>query len=408
MLDWTEVQQQIQRMAQEQVQVTAEREDKLSLALERVARYGEEGWLALAAKIAGSRTSWLVAELTAPLTTRVSAPPCPRPLSVLAADGSQIFPDRHESVPCYLLNIGRVALHYGQEQRPLLDSRAYLGYREQDVYQFWGGQRILVTPEVVAARRKVREFEALADLAEKQNTGAPRVALTDGSLIMWGLESKPSDFQQEVLHSLLRALSRLRKQRVPVVGYISRPASADVIYALRVGDCDQERANCDRCPHLPARMRNGRPVQLTLSRYALEVLPCATVEGLTDEMLFGAYLEPGERTAVFHSQSRILQHYGEHAVDFFYLQVGTEVTRLEVPRWVSEERTLLELVHAAVLDQVEKGGGYPVALTEAHEQAVLRTADREMFLHLLERAFVGRGLAAPLSPKGLSKRRPRI
>jgi NurA-like 5'-3' nuclease len=35
-------------------------------------------------------------------------------------------------------------------------------------------------------------------------------------------------------------------------------------------------------------------------------------------------------------------------------------------------------------DQVEKGMGYPVALTEAHRQAVVSEADRQSILQLLE------------------------
>ena len=36
-----------------------------------------------------------------------------------------------------------------------------------------------------------------------------------------------------------------------------------------------------------------------------------------------------------------------------------------------------------IFDQTVKGGGYPVALTEAHEQAVVREADRLYFYQML-------------------------
>ncbi len=36
-----------------------------------------------------------------------------------------------------------------------------------------------------------------------------------------------------------------------------------------------------------------------------------------------------------------------------------------------------------VCDQIRKGSGYPVSLSEAHEQAVVRASDRELFYDLL-------------------------
>jgi hypothetical protein len=45
-----------------------------------------------------------------------------------------------------------------------------------------------------------------------------------------------------------------------------------------------------------------------------------------------------------------------------------------------------------VMGQVSKGYGYPVALAEAHNQAVVRGGDRSRFFALLERQMVQAGL----------------
>jgi hypothetical protein len=45
-----------------------------------------------------------------------------------------------------------------------------------------------------------------------------------------------------------------------------------------------------------------------------------------------------------------------------------------------------------VLAQVQKGYGYPVALAEAHNQAVVRGGDRHRFFALLERELIRAGL----------------
>lgn len=45
-----------------------------------------------------------------------------------------------------------------------------------------------------------------------------------------------------------------------------------------------------------------------------------------------------------------------------------------------------------MLAQVQKGYGYPVALAEAHNQAVVRGSDRARFFGLLEQQLIKAGL----------------
>ena len=59
--------------------------------------------------------------------------------------------------------------------------------------------------------------------------------------------------------------------------------------------------------------------------------------------------------------------------------------------------------HALIVDQCVKGQGYPVALMESHEQAVLTVGDRRSFTTLVERALEDRLLPASTSEKSLSK-----
>ncbi|GAH84205.1 unnamed protein product, partial [marine sediment metagenome] len=65
---------------------------------------------------------------------------------------------------------------------------------------------------------------------------------------------------------------------------------------------------------------------------------------------------------------------------------------------------LLNLAHALILDQCRRGQGYPVALSEAHEQAVVTGADRETFWQLVESLLVDEHLPSPSSAKSQSKR----
>ena len=270
------------------------------------------------------------------------------------------------------------------------------------MYPMWGGRRGSANTEIVSAQRSKMELEALAQLAqEAREDGKTTVALSDGTLILWTLEGKPADFRKAALKDSLALFERFRVQETPLAGYISQPGSRDVVNALQVGLCPLDAADCDRCPFA------GKGDELFPSDStgaSAEELPCAAIEGVTDRTLFDRLLKPGERSGVFGSSSKILNDYGAHRTRFFYVNVGYETGRVEVPAWVATDEALLGLVHTCVVDQAEKGDGYPIALAEAHEQAVVRGPDRELFYKLLEDTFVRNEIQARVSRKSFRKR----
>src|SRR3990170_3659495 len=177
------------------------------------------------------------------------------------------------------------------------------------------------------------------------------------------------------MNSFINVLDKLKTLRVPIAGYISYPGSIDIINALRVGLCPEEISYCSQCPYTE-----------------LPELPCSPIQGVTDRMLFSKILEPD----------------GEHRISFFYLNVGEEISRVEIPKWVAQDNDLLNLVHTLIFDQAKKGNGYPTALIEAHEQAVVKAKDRDFFYELVKEALVRSDFKVTLSRKGLSKRSPGV
>lgn len=103
-------------------------------------------------------------------------------------------------------------------------------------------------------------------------------------------------------------------------------------------------------------------------------------------------LEPGQRSPLWKSSARIQEFYGDHAIHFCYVNVGSEIARVEVPAWVATDEDMLQSALSLVLGQVQKGYGYPVALAEAHNQAVVRGGDRARFFALLEQQMIKAGL----------------
>jgi NurA-like 5'-3' nuclease len=65
---------------------------------------------------------------------------------------------------------------------------------------------------------------------------------------------------------------------------------------------------------------------------------------------------------------------------------------------------LVSLTHALILDQCYKGRGYPVSISEAHQQAVINGSDRQTFKDMLSSALTRQGLPTYTSEKTRSKR----
>lgn len=356
---------------------------------------------ALTARIDQSRTSWLVARLLGALDDRVACPTLPPTWSVLATDGSSMTPDRHSPVVFYLINIGRVRLTYGPQSSAAISAMPTLCYQPDETHLALpdGVRRLPIDGARLAAKRAVDELLALADLAE--TCGPPAVALQDGTLILWSLQSEEEAVQAWAVEPFLGAMARLRAAGVPLAGYISAPGSTDVVNALRVAACPHvphELPTID-CEHCPSRGRPDGPA-------------CSIIPPTTDRWLFERVLRPGERSAVFTSASKVLERYRRrdpaHDIAFFYLHTGQEIARVETPRWVADEPDWLDRVHAVVADQARRGDGYPPVLQEAHEAAVIAADERRLVEHLIEDAMARVGVTMIRSAKDTSKRVRRL
>tara|TARA_B100000949_G_C13968276_1_gene319947 strand:- start:23 stop:205 length:183 start_codon:yes stop_codon:yes gene_type:complete len=58
------------------------------------------------------------------------------------------------------------------------------------------------------------------------------------------------------------------------------------------------------------------------------------------------------------------------------------------------------------MEQCKKGNGYPVAISEAHEQAVINGSDRSLFKEMVNQALERQGINTYTSQKDRSKRMP--
>ena len=264
-------------------------------------------------------------------------------------------------------------------------------------------EEVLIAGPLLGALRTVREVERLADAVEQLPDDKPALALLDGTLAFWDLQR--GNYPRYVAEGLVgqrfqTALARLRaastdRRPVAVAAYTSRPRTTEVASAVRLMLCGQGDAECN----------------CLCSARRSELEPCHGAAGFDDRELFELLLEPGHRSPLYQS-SHLAARFalgltvGEQWNHFYYLHGGTEIARVEVPDWLADDPELLALSHAMLVRQCELGLGYPVAVSEAHEQAVITGHDREEFRRLTLMLLEQQGLPTPESAKATSKRRP--
>ena len=234
---------------------------------------------------------------------------------MVAVDGSQVAPDRHEGIGgCYLLNASRIVLSYGDGRRARLDAVPQVLTLDDEEE---GANQV---EAALSARRFGYEMQTVGDLVcevAQANPGVPVIALVDDPLIAWHLYDKAGQDQikRKALETLTATLAQARTNaafRSPGTFPIPAPAMSSARFA----------SFCAPTTPSPARAAalgvGGSAVD------AEEERPCRALSLATDTDLFTLLLKTGERSPIFTSRdqatgySKILDHYpDEDKIDFF-------------------------------------------------------------------------------------------
>ena len=326
----------------------------------------------------------------------------PNDWAVAAVDGSHIDVDRHLPIACYLLNFGGCVLTYGSCPDATMFSHPHLAVNQEELYisnPVNRNQEESISGAVLGLVRTIKELDTLADTVEQCPTDLPVLGLVDGSLVMWPLSGQayPQYVKDEIIGGgLIPAMRRLEKMSetrpVALAAYVSYPRSAETLNAVRCSLCPNDVNTCTQS------CNNRRSAQQ----------PCNNANDFLDRDLFERLLDPGWRSPIYKTNSSVSRDsYDEsNKVYFFYVNAGEEIGRVEVPQWVAKSETLLSFTHSLVWDQCRRGQGYPVAISESHEQAVVNTGDRRVFRRMLIDSLEQQGLSGATSQKDRSKRSP--
>jgi hypothetical protein len=395
-LEFHKLSEQISQMGEYLAAQDQDMEGRLEIALQIAAAYADEAFLPYIRERVGNAVARDAGyrganPLDEPIMAAYDPAPLPPTATVIATDGSQIYPRRHVTPHYYLINIGTIVNHHGSGGPPDVFSEPYIFFEREYVYPHSNGEPISAI--TVNARRTIYEMSALAEHAWlRRDEARPLLALLDGPLLfVMGNEVPERDQLRQIYFS---AMTRLYEVSAGLAGYIDRPNSSFVIRMLHLLDLPEEE----------------------VSRRSLS--NSGRLEGLRDAPLFGRFLGPGQRSALFVQMSPqnkgFRQQGGEtHEITFFYLNAagpgeGPKLARVEVPMWVAGDRVLVAEMQALIYQQCQQlMRRYPYVLTRADELAVVKNEEARQLKVLIDVAAARHGVKAGMSEKEALKQAAR-
>ena len=290
----------------------------------------------------------------------------PAPASVIqatliAADGSQITPDRHAAIQFCVVNVGAIQMILGSGETPAIFTDTELLYGDDLLPNGFP-----MSDGLVALKRDLAERSKLEVLSKGLQGSV--VTFTDGPIELWGAKGEDAHSFTEIVERYLGVLSRLQSRGVITAGYVDKPSADLVVRLLEIASADNEQVQ---------KIKEFHPLR-----------------SVSDRWLFGdrkdPLLPPGHRSAVFVIQSSSEKKYtGTLTLHFFYLNVGTEghpwPVRVEIPKWVADDKEKLDLLHGVLVEQCRVMGSkpYPYLLHRAHETAVVKNEEKQQIEQML-------------------------
>lgn len=290
------------------------------------------------------------------------APTLPDNYTLLSADGSQIVPNRHRALQFGLINVGILTVSFGSGQPPEMKLVSELLDHKDIIDE----DNNLASEDDIALLRDMRERTLIRDQITPQLT-RPILTVTDGPLdIFYRSDIQDKKRAQTAQRQVYQLDQQLQQEGILSAGYIDKPGSSMLHSMLEI-----------------------------YKEVGVEPKREADKRRISDRLLLGTRIKPGERSAVFEIISKQRNNPLDRLrVAFFYLNVSTVedhpwLARVEIPYWISQHQELVGLIHAVLFAdaQVLDSHPYPYSLHRAHELAVVKQAEYEEIENLLLAKF---------------------
>lgn len=303
--------------------------------------------------------------------------------TTFAADGSQIYAGKETSVPVAAVQIGW--FENPHDGNAVFEKNAHFEIlTPSDLIK---DQEEPMNPDIrVEERRYLGEIGRICEFLEKHRGWQTRgermpLAFFDNPLLV---PFSQKGLQKSLLKATVDLVSLSRETEVPLVGYVARSFSRDILRMLDAADPSEIRSS--------ANIFDG------------------SLLGFGES---GILRNWGDRSCFCYSKRRGLESFvdqatGRSTVGFIYLATASDSTpaRIDLPAWVYERGLLNEIVDVVRAECVI-GLGYPYPLEAADQMAVIASRDREIFFRSLQDLAARGDLGFSVSRKDASKSRRR-
>lgn len=289
-------------------------------------------------------------------------------VAVGAVDGSQIYSDKNYDIPLAVIQTSRIFnRHTGDDyqQHTYATMITPDEFEAANVYSFGS--------EYVDARRFEMECDSVVHLLKEREL----FVLLDGALILSHINILNKNIRDIYVNAIMRLLDASENTRCPVVGFIDTTMPRDITLMM----------------HFLFKLKKSR---------------------LSDTYLFSDLLW-GERTTAFlcdrddrrgEESKSVLDNYGrfKNEIAFFYIRLSSGLpARVEFPRWVYEEGLIDKIANLLRAECLIRGN-YPDILMRAHEAALIRVSEHELFYGMLDNFCKVHGIKIHKSAKYFHKR----
>ena len=289
-------------------------------------------------------------------------------IAVGGVDGSQIYSDKNYEIPMAVIQTSRILNRHTSKSDYKEEIEADIitpdEFEAASVYSFGS--------EYVDARRFASECDSIIRLMKHDKP----CILLDGALILSHINVLNRNIREIYVRSITKLLEASESTRSPVMGFID----------------------------------TTMPLDITLMMHFLFGLKKSK---LSDTHLF-SHLLWGERTAAFlcdrddrrgDEAKSVLDNYGRHRdeIGFFYMRVSNGLpARVEFPAWVYRDG-LVDKIADIIRAECVIRGNYPDILMRAHEAALIRMSEHDLFYGLLENFCRVHGIKINKSAKHFHK-----
>ncbi|MDP2846371.1 MAG: DNA double-strand break repair nuclease NurA, partial [Candidatus Methanoperedens sp.] len=290
-------------------------------------------------------------------------------VAVGAVDGSQIYSDKNFEIPIAVIQTSSVFNRHTANGDYKQETGASLitpdEFETASVYSFGS--------EYVDARRFSMECNTIIRLMKEHEK---LYVLLDGALILSHINVLNRNIREIYINAIVKLLSASRETRNTVIGFIDTTMPRDITLMM----------------HFLFGLKKTK---------------------LSDTHLF-SHLLWGERTAAFlcdrddrrgEVSSSVLDNYGlfKNSIAFFYMRLSNGLpARVEFPAWVHEKEDIDKLADI-IRAQCVIRGNYPDILMRAHDAAVIRMSEHDLYYGMFDNFCKAHGIKINQSAKHFHK-----